>query len=148
MDHLRPPFGVRLFRRDARVIEPALIAGNVGAVWPMYAHKTGNRVEYLAQIALVRLQSLFSLFAIIDVCKKEIPGGYRIFGIPYRQTANLEPSVYAVGAPAPMLNFIDQPRSDGFFTRLDHTRKVIWMNCADEGPVLQLFVCFAEILQG
>src|SRR5262249_19638028 len=26
--------------------------------------------------------------------------------------------------------------------------KVVWMNCADERPVFQLFTCIAEILQG
>src|SRR5262245_5566439 len=47
-----------------------------------------------------------------------------------------------------MLNFIDLPRFDGFLTRLNHTRKVIWMDCADQCPVLQLFVFLSEILKG
>ena len=107
-----------------------------------------NGVDDQAQIALARLQSLFSLFAIIDVCKQEIPGGYRTFRIPHWEAANLEPSINAISAPATVLNVIDLPRFDGLYSGLDYARKVIRMNGIDQGPVLQLLVCFAEILQG
>ena len=110
--------------------------------------KGGDDVDHQAQIALARLQSLFSLFAIIDVCKEEIPGGYRTFRISHREAANLEPSVNAISASATVLNLIDLPRFDRLFARLDYARKVIRMNGIDEGPVLQLLICFAEILQG
>ena len=87
------------------------------------------------------LQSLFSFFAILDVCKKEIPGGYRTFRIPHWEAANLEPSVYAIGASATMLNVVDLSGFDRLFARFDHARKVIRMNGIDEGPVLQLLTC-------
>src|SRR5262249_690258 len=105
-------------------------------------------IDHYFQIALARLQSLFSLFAIIDVCKQEIPGGYCTFRIPHREAANLKPSVNAISTPATVLNVIDLPRFDGLHTGLDYPRKIIRMNGIDEGPVLQLPMCFAEILQG
>src|SRR5262249_53446826 len=61
---------------------------------------------------------------------------------------DLESSVNAVSAATTVLNLIDLSRFNGFLARLDHTRKVIWMNCADERPVLQFFTCSTEILKG
>ena len=107
----------------------------------------GDGVDDQVQVALVRTQSLFSLLAIIDVGQEQIPGGYRTFRIPHRQAANLEPPVNAVSASATVLDFIDLPGFDGFGACLDDARKIIRMNGADEGPVLQLLICLAEILQ-
>src|SRR5215467_1435408 len=94
------------------------------------------------------LAIVFSLFAIIDVCKEQIPRGYLIFRILHRETANLEPSVNSIGTAAAVFNLVDLPRLDRLFAHLNYARKVIWMNRTDEGPVLQLLICLAEILQG
>src|SRR5262249_12337660 len=87
----------------------------------------------------------FSLFAIIDVYKKQIPRGYLVFLISHRETADLEPSINAISAAATVLNLIDLPRLDRFFACLNYARKVIWMNRTDEGPILQLLTCSTEI---
>src|SRR5262249_36521759 len=107
--------------------------------------KAGHVVQQGARIEFSRMQRFLSPPAIVDVSKEQIPRGYLVFRISHRETADLEPSVNAVGAAAAVLNLIDLPRLDRLFARLDYTRKVVWMNCAEEGPVLQLFTCPAEI---
>jgi len=87
-----------------------------------------NGVDDQTQIALARLQSLFSLFAIVDVCKQKIPGGYRTFYVAHWETANLEPSVNAIRAAATVLNIVDLPRFDRLNAGLDNARKTIRMN--------------------
>src|SRR5215831_223397 len=99
-------------------------------------------------MALTRLQSFFSFLAILDVCEKQIPRGYLIFRVSNWETANLEPSVNVISATAAVLNLIDLPRLDRLFAHLNYSRKVIWMNRTDEGPVLQLLIGLAEILKG
>jgi len=47
-----------------------------------------------------------------------------------------------------VLDFVDPSAFDGLDAGLDYAGKVIRMNDIDQGPVLQLLVCFAEILQG
>jgi hypothetical protein len=48
-------------------------------------------------------QLLLGPLTVVDVGKKEIPGGYLIFRISYWEAADLEPSVYAVGTPTTVL---------------------------------------------
>ena len=60
----------------------------------------------------------------------------------------MEPSVHSVRTPTTVLNLVDLARLDRLFPCLDHARKVVWMNRADERPVLQLFTCITELLQG
>src|SRR5262249_14885571 len=95
-----------------------------------------------------RLQRLFSLLAVINICKQEVPGGYRTCRTLHREAANLEPSVNAIRPSTTMLNFIGLPGFYRLHTDLDDARKVFRMNDIDESPVLQLLTGFAEILQG
>src|SRR5215469_11127954 len=71
-----------------------------------------NSVGDRAKVALVRLQCLFSLLAIIYVCEEQIPRGYLIFRISHREAASLEPSVNAISALATVLNLVDLSRFD------------------------------------
>src|SRR5262249_2940955 len=119
-----------------------------GSIGAQYVDKGGDGVDHQAQIPLARPQSLFSLFPVIDVRKQEVPVGERTFRIPHWEAANLEPSVNAISAPASVLNVIDLPRFDCSCAGLDHAGEIVRMNDADESPVLQLLICFAEILQG
>src|SRR5262249_54087760 len=110
--------------------------------------KARHVVQERARIELTRTQGFLAPPAILDVRKEQIPRGYLVFCISHRETADLEPSVNAISATTTVLNLIDLPRFNGFLTRLDHAREVVWMNGADERPVLQLFTCSAEILKG
>src|SRR5262249_61696391 len=65
-----------------------------------------------------------------------------------RMTANSDPPVNHISATAALLTLIDLRRFNGFLARLNHTRKVVWMNGADQGPVFQLFSRSTEIIEG
>ena len=98
---------LHILQSDTVVIQHRLIHRQYGPIGSRHLDEGWDGVDGQAQIALARLQSLFSLLAIIDVCKEEIPGGYRTFRIPHWEAANLKPSVHAVSAPATVLNVID-----------------------------------------
>ena len=100
-----------------------------------------------AEVGLGLQQGLLRELAIIDIGQQEIPGAYRTFRIAHWEAANLEPSIDAIGAPTTVLNRIDLARFDGLCQSLNHAGKVIRMNGIDEGPVLQILICLAEILQ-
>src|SRR5262245_13486549 len=85
---------------------------------------------------------------VVDVCKEEIPAGYRAFRISHWDAAHLEPSENAVRAAATVLNLVNLPCFDRLFARLDYTWEVIGVNDIDQGPILQLFTRFAEVLKG
>src|SRR5262249_47311658 len=129
---------VRLFRRDACVFVPTFIKELVRTIGQVAPRKCRDGINHLPKFALARLQSFFSFFAIIDIRKQQIPAGYRTVRISHRKAANLEPSINAIRAPATVFHVIDLPAFDGFSAGFDYARKVIWMNGANERPVLQL----------
>src|SRR6266481_327185 len=139
---------LHILQSETGVVQHCLIHIQYGPIGAHHVNGGGDHVEDQTQIAFVRTQGLFSSLAILDVCQEEIPGAYRACCIPRRKAANLKPSVNAVRASTAMFNLIDLPRFDGPGTRFDYTRKVIRMHGADQGPVLQLLVCLAEILEG
>src|SRR5262249_14682359 len=61
--------------------------------------------------------------------------------------ANLEPSINAVKASATVLDFIDLACFERLYPCLNHAGEIVRMNDVDKGPVLQLLVGFAEVLQ-
>src|ERR1700757_488579 len=118
------------------------------ARWAHRVYEPGDVIDDRAKIGLALQQLLLGTLAIIDVCKKEIPRGYFVFRISYREPADLEPSVHSVCTPAAVLNLVDPALFDRLDASLDYARKVIRMNGISQGPVLQLLICLTEILEG
>src|SRR5215467_7183285 len=111
-------------------------------------YESGDVIGDGAKIGLALQQLLLGTLAIIDVCKKEIPGGYFVFRISYREPADLEPSVHSVCTPAAVLYLVDLALFDRLDASLDYARNIIRVNRISQGPVLQLLICLTEILEG
>src|SRR5262249_11694303 len=126
-----------LLRRSAEILQKWSIEDLGCAIRRKATKKARRVVQERARIKFSRPRSLFSLLAIVDICKQEIPRGYLIFDISHWEAANLEPSVDAISAAATMLDLIDLSRFDRLFAGLYHAWKVVRMNGIDQGPVLQ-----------
>src|SRR5260370_13235900 len=67
--------------------------------------------------------------------------------VPHRESANLEPEVYAIGTPATVLNVVRKPGFDRTCKRDDHAGAIVGMHNIAGSPVLQLLRCLTKILQ-
>src|SRR4026208_2202341 len=99
MQYDLPAPAVRLLRSEACVFMPAFAQELVWTIRQIAPGERRDGINHLAKLALVRLQRLFSSFAIIDVSKQQIPGSYPIVCIAHGEAANLEPSVHAISPP-------------------------------------------------
>src|SRR5215470_13075140 len=118
------------------------------AGWTHSVYEAGDVIDDGAKIGLALQQLLLGTLAIIDVCKKEIPRGYRVFRISHREAAHLEPSVNSIGTAAAVFNLVHPALFDRLDASLDDTGNIIRMNGISQGPMLQLFICLTEILEG
>src|SRR5262249_36344227 len=107
------------------------------AGWAHRVYESGDVVDDRAKIGLALQQLLLGALAIIDVCKKEVPGGDFSLCVSHRETADLEPSIYAVGTPAAVLYFVNETLFDRLDASLHYVGKIIGMNRVRQGPVLQ-----------
>jgi hypothetical protein len=95
------------------------------------------------------LQTVFCLFALVNIRKQDVPADDATFGVPHGESANLEPAVYAIGPTDSVRRVISRWMS-GFnraFPRGQHARKVIAMNSVGAGPTFQFVKRPARIIQ-
>src|SRR4029450_10297835 len=144
---VHPPLAY-LLRRPAEILQEWWIEDLGYPIWRKAGKQARRVVKERAHFEFSYTQNFLCSLAIVDVCKEEIPSAYRTFRISRGKASNLEPSVNTIRASATMFNLVDLSRLDRLFARLDYARKVIRMNGIDQGPVLQLFTRFAEILEG
>src|SRR6516225_9901073 len=78
---------------------------------------------------------------------KRIPVADLAFRISRWYGAHLEPAVNPIRASKTGLDVKGLARFDRLCPSLDYARKILRMNHTDASPVLQLLICFAEILQ-
>src|SRR5215472_2221598 len=124
-----------LLRRAAEILQKWSIEDLGCAIRRKAGKKARHVVQERARVEFSRTQGLLCSLAIIDVCKEEIPRGYLVLRVSYREAANLEPSVNAIRAATTVLNLVDLARLDRLFACLDYARKVIRMNGINQGPV-------------
>src|SRR5262249_44389144 len=135
---LRPPFPY-LLQRLAEILQKWSIEDLRCAIRRKAGKKARHVVQERARIKFSRMQGFLCSLAIVYVGKEQVPRGYLVFRVPHRETADLEPSENPISAAAAVLNLIDLPRFNGFFARLNCSRKVIRVDGIDQGPILQLF---------
>src|SRR5262245_21531712 len=100
------PF-LHLFKTETGVVGHCLISKKRR---PIFAHDADRRrdgVDDFTQISFARLQGLFRLFAVLDICEEQIPRRYLVFRITHRESTDLEPSVDAISAETTMLNLVE-----------------------------------------
>src|SRR6516164_6403422 len=107
----------------------------------------GNGADHQAQIALARLQSLFRLFAIIDVRGKCIPVENSSLDVAHRNHADLKPAVYAIEPTEVMLDIKWLAFRDRVAKGFDTVGKIVRVNHVVRLPLLCLLRRAAEILQ-
>src|SRR5215467_1549491 len=96
-----------LLRRCAEILQKWSIENLGCAIRRKAGKKARHVVQERARVEFSRTQGLLCSLAIIDVCKEQIPRGYLVLRVSYREAANLEPSVNAISTAATVLNLIN-----------------------------------------
>src|SRR5215469_6359908 len=99
-----------LLRRSAEILQKWWIEDLGCAIRRKAGKKARHVVQERARVEFSRTQGLLCSLAIIDVCEEEIPRGYLVLRVSYREAANLEPSVNAISTAATVLNLINLSR--------------------------------------
>src|SRR5580698_6331591 len=147
MNRRSPARTARLFRGEAREVEPTLVEKVAETVWASGPGKHRNRIDDRAQIALSRPQGLFSPLPIVNIDQQDIPAGDTAIRIAYRLRARLEPSIDAISPAAAVFNVAGISGCDRVRKGRDHPGKVIRMRRLAGRPALQFLRCFAEVIQ-
>src|SRR5215469_1874936 len=107
----------------------------------------GNGADHQAQIPLVRLQSRFRPFAVLDVRGKCIPVENSSLDVAHRNHADLKPAVYAIEPTEAMLDINWLAFRDRVAKDFDTVGKIVRVNHVVRLPLLCLLRRSAEILQ-
>src|SRR6266404_5653900 len=98
-----------LFQRVARVIEHHLICLNEVPVGVKDHDKLRKEIYKLAQLSFVLAQRFLRLFALVNISKQRVPADNTAFRVPQGESTNMEPAVYAILAPATLLDVVRLP---------------------------------------
>src|SRR5579862_9229143 len=121
MNRRSPAPAARLFRGEAREIEPTLVEKVAETVWTSGPGKHRNRIDDRAQIALSRHGGILCALPIVDIRQQDVPAGNSIGCILHGKGANLEPSINAIRPAATVLNVVWISGCDGMRKRRDHS---------------------------
>src|SRR5258708_39424468 len=100
MNRRSPARAARLFRGEAREIEPTLVEKVAETVWTSRPGKHRNRIDDRTQIELARPQRLFSPLPIPNISQQDIPTEEPATCIADGQRPPQEPSINAVTPPS------------------------------------------------
>src|SRR5262245_39846675 len=106
MNRLRPTPALRLFRGHSSVFEPYLIKEVAVSVPTSSPCCRGNRIDNGGKIALACPQSLFSLFAVLDICACTVPFDDLARFVAERLGTNEKPAINPIMATKTRLDLI------------------------------------------
>src|ERR1700688_2215743 len=147
MNRGSPARAARLFRVEAREVEPTLVEKVAETVWTSGPGKHRNRIDDRTQIALARPDGILRALPVVDIRQQDVPAGNSLGCIPHGKGAGLEPSVNAIRPAATVLNVVGSSGCDRIRKGGDHPGKVIWMNRVADRPAFQFRGCLAEVFQ-
>jgi hypothetical protein len=147
MNRLAPTRAERLFRREAREIEPTLVEKVAGTIGTSGPGKHRNRIDDRAQIALARPYCVFGPLPIVNIRQQHVPAGNSTGCVAHGKGPHLEPSINAIRPAATVFDVIGSSCCDRMRKGRDHPGKVIRMNRVAVRPALQLFRRLAKVLQ-
>src|SRR5207237_2822377 len=107
-----PARAARLFRGEAREVEPTLVEKVAETVWTRGPGKHRNRIDDRAQIALARPDGILCALPIVDIRQQDVPARNSIGCIPHGKGANLKPSINAIRPAATVFNIIGSSGCD------------------------------------
>ena len=143
----RPPRAARLFRSESNVVQVMLVEEFGAAVDRRGPHQRGYGVDDQHELALARLYHLFGALHIVNVRQHDVPPGDLIVIVAHGQRSNLEPSINAIGASAPMLNQIRPSRRYRLRECRGHSRQIVRMHGVVRRPRLQVLACLSEVFE-
>src|SRR5215468_8274471 len=147
MNDVGPGPILHLLTGFAEILQDLLVYKLYLPRWAHRVYEPGNVIDDRTKIGLALQQLLLGMLAIIDVRQKEIPRGYFVFRISYRETADLEPAIRSIRTPAAVLYVVNATLFDRLDASLDYAGKIIRMNGIRQRPVLQLCICLTEIFE-
>src|SRR5712671_1436135 len=96
MNRRSPAPAERLFRREAREIEPTLVEKVAETIGTSGPGKHRNRIDDRAQIALARPYCVFGPLPIVNTRQQNVPAGNSICCIAHGKGPRLEPSINTI----------------------------------------------------
>src|SRR5580700_8697061 len=98
MNRRAPARAARLFRGEAREVEPTLVEKVAETVWTSGPGKHRDRIDDRAQIVFARPDSILRALPVVDIRQQDVPTRNSIGFISHGKGAHLEPSINAICA--------------------------------------------------